>query len=326
EFVWRNDQLDRMLRKFPLQLLHTGDGRVIGIAHAKDNLVSRIVLKTVTAKTFVDVRVSTFEWLEDGDGGQGLSGAVRCGVSARACLTLAEEGAGTPQTQQVVDGAGEAAENRYELEDSDGGMNHARAQASLFVSQRLDRIQVRGLPRGIDAEDEPDSGCGAEAERGPEHGHAGRQRGPQHWNHPNHKRPGGYANDAANRSQHDGLESELQQNVSLARPDGFAHADLTRPLGHAYQHNVHHSHAPNNEGHAGNSEHANEQGTSNLVPGIGDGIRGKNCEVVRLVNRNLAPSPQQLANLIDRLRNIIMGGGLDADPVLLKLGMELAQG
>ena len=45
----------------------------------------------------------------------------------------------------------------------------------------------------------------------------------------------------------DGFERELQQDVALARADGFAHADLARALGDRNQHDVHHADAAHDQ-------------------------------------------------------------------------------
>src|ERR1700719_4605474 len=129
EFVWANDQTDPAVRKFALQLLHAGDGGVFGMAHTKNNFVLGIVLQAVAAEAFVDVRVGAFQRLENGDRGQRSRG----GRGRPPHTTLAQKNESAPQANQVIDRTRDAAKDSYDLKDSDGGVNHARAQTSLFV-------------------------------------------------------------------------------------------------------------------------------------------------------------------------------------------------
>src|SRR5439155_1306177 len=60
--------------------------------------------------------------------------------------------------------------------------------------------------------------------------------------------PGGAAQTAAGRSgERHGFQKELPGNVAALRADGLANADLTRALGDADQHDVHHADAANEQ-------------------------------------------------------------------------------
>ena len=48
---------------------------------------------------------------------------------------------------------------------------------------------------------------------------------------------------ASKTGKHNRLRQELTNHVASSRADGFAHADLMRPLGYGHQHDVHHADA-----------------------------------------------------------------------------------
>src|SRR5215472_15908762 len=192
----------------------------------------------------------------------------------------------------------------------------------LLVPQRFDWIEIGGLPCGINPEDQSDARGGTESERDPEQREFCRQCRPHSGNDPHDNGTGEDANDASHRGQHDCFEGELQKDVTLSGADCFAHANFARARGHTDQHEVHHAHAADHQANARDGEHPDEQGAGQLVPEIGDGIRGHDRKVVRLIEGNFPSTPHQFPNLVHRFRHIIVRGCLDADDVLLHLRMQ----
>src|SRR5260221_9294563 len=99
-------------------------------------------------------------------------------------------------------------------------------------------MQRRRLPRGVEAEADADERADGEACEGPA---VGENEGEVHpeGDAVASGNPHEDAYQAADLGEHDGLEEELADDVAAAGTDGFADADLARPLGHADQHDVH---------------------------------------------------------------------------------------
>src|SRR5579863_7697316 len=133
----------------------------MGIAHPKDDFVFRIILLAMAAKAFVDFGIYTFQRLENRDRRQRLC----AGDLAR--FSLAQKNYRAPKAKQVVEHTGNDTNDRYELDYREDQVHHGRAQGSLLVTQRLDWIQVRRLPRGVDAEDQSNASGRREAEDRP---------------------------------------------------------------------------------------------------------------------------------------------------------------
>ena len=136
----------------------------------------------------------------------------------------------------------------------------ARARMALCVTQRLDRFAGRGLVRRVIAEEETD--CGREQHRNSNHD--GMEDG-------RHARPDGEdlrcahaerdACSPADRTQHDGFGQELLKNIRALRADRPAYPDLSSPLHHGDEHDVHDADAADEQGD-GSDDH--EHGLENL--------------------------------------------------------------
>src|SRR5215467_4604267 len=96
----------------------------------------------------------------------------------------------------------------------------------LFVAQRLDGIEIRSLPRGIDTEDQALDGGRRKTEGRPESGHGSRERRPNKGDDPGDDGSEQDTKDAAESCERDCFERELQQNVALASSDCLPHTDL----------------------------------------------------------------------------------------------------
>ena len=125
----------------------------------------------------------------------------------------------------------------------------------LFIPQGVDRVEPRGLPGRVVAED--DAHRHGDDKRGQD-GVDGHFRGPveeggdQERYAPSQEDAG---NPAAEAEQ-DGLHQELPQDVTAPGADGHAQADLPGALGDRHQHDVHDAHAAH---HQGNQGHHQEQ-------------------------------------------------------------------
>src|SRR5690349_23945750 len=64
-----HDQLDGETGKLTLQALHISDDRILRVIHAKNDLVMRVILLTVTAKALVNVWIRAAKRLQYADGG-----------------------------------------------------------------------------------------------------------------------------------------------------------------------------------------------------------------------------------------------------------------
>src|SRR2546425_10141642 len=104
----------------------------------------------------------------------------------------------------------------------------------LLVAERLDRIETRRFPRRIESEEDPDGGGEAEGERDRVWRH---QRPPlgEIADRVRAGEPDGDADAAADQREREGLDQELEKDVSPARPHVHPKPGLARTLRHRHQ-------------------------------------------------------------------------------------------
>src|SRR5208283_1292307 len=124
--------------------------------------------------------------------------------------------------------------------------------ASL-VPKGVDGVEARSLPRGIEAEDDADSGryhhrCHDGTHR--------RRSGPVEQPRDEHGGTTSHhdAHDAAEKAEHYGLDEELPEDIVRLRADCHAKAYLPGPLGDGDEHDVHDAHPAHHEGDHGHVE------------------------------------------------------------------------
>ena len=112
----------------------------------------------------------------------------------------------------------------------------------LFITKGLNGIEPGGFAGWVESEEHADG----EAEGKSQQDGLGRdQRAPAEF-HRNQLRPHDAQHDAGQAAGHakrDCLDQKLPQDVTLARADSQAHADLPGSLGHADQHDIHNPNA-----------------------------------------------------------------------------------
>src|SRR5580658_365645 len=151
----------------------------------------------------------------------------------------------------------------------------------LFIAQRLHGIQPSRLARRPNAEKQSDP----YAHHDPQSGGPQRHRGRQIWKRKvageRNRIPDQHPRDPAQPGQHYSLRQELKDDVFSPRADGFAHADLARPLGDRHEHNINHTDPAHKQ--ANGAEHHHHDGHHG-----GDGaeilhhlVRGRDHEVIR---------------------------------------------
>src|SRR2546429_434423 len=79
-----------------------------------------------------------------------------------------------------------------------------------------------------------------------------------------------------------GLGQKLAHDITAARAERLADADLAGPLGHRHQHDVHDHDAAHHQGHAHESRAHDIEDLAQLVPEIEHALRGHHGEVVVL--------------------------------------------
>src|ERR1051326_1370467 len=111
----------------------------------------------------------------------------------------------------------------------------AISAAAVFVAQRFDRIELRRLRGGIDAEDDADQGAEGEGAGDGDDGCVnGRQCRPSADDETcdvGEKKPARDADETAESGERDRLDEELHEHVAAARAERLADADLARALG-----------------------------------------------------------------------------------------------
>src|SRR5918996_205152 len=117
---------------------------------------------------------------------------------------------------------------------------------SSLMSEGHDRIEPRGLGRGVDPEHDADQRRHPDPQRdrpplervGERRDLGDQDRDPEPERHSGQPAEGG---------EDDGLGQELAHDVRSARPDRLADADLARALGDGDEHDVHHHDPPDDE-------------------------------------------------------------------------------
>src|SRR6266567_2429502 len=108
----------------------------------------------------------------------------------------------------------------------------------LFVSQRIDRVEVGGFEGGVGSEHDSDDGANHQSDNDPIHRDDGRQ-----FQHQGEDVSAGDAeadsHDSADLAQHDGFHDELRHDVAFFGADGTADADFARSFGDGHEHDVH---------------------------------------------------------------------------------------
>src|SRR5207253_10189316 len=184
----------------------------------------------------------------------------------------------------------------------------------LLGAQCFDRVEARGLARRVEAEEDPDGRREAEGEhdrlRGDERaplrevadrlgaGHAERD-----------------AHDAADQRERDGLDQELQKDVTPACADRHAQTDLARALGDGYQHDVHDADASDQQGHGGDRRQEIGHHPRRLLLSLEDLREIPEPEVVVLKRLQAMALPQEHADLVLGLGHVLPGADLDGDRV-----------
>ena len=65
-----DDEFGIVVRKLSLELLHDGDGRVVGIGDAEEQLIGRVIEPEEAPEVLLEPFIDPLERLEDGDRGR----------------------------------------------------------------------------------------------------------------------------------------------------------------------------------------------------------------------------------------------------------------
>src|SRR5712671_7515527 len=112
------------------------------------------------------------------------------------------------------------------------------AGGRLFVTQRLDRIEVGCAIRRVESEADADGGADEKAGDGPAVGEDDVHLEPSCQQVASDDSKNDSEDSAGFRNEH-GFGEELTQNVATARADRFTHTDFLRSFGDAHEHDVH---------------------------------------------------------------------------------------
>jgi hypothetical protein len=107
-----------------------------------------------------------------------------------------------------------------------------------FVSERVDGIELRCLPRGIKAEDDADGGVERHRDEDDVDLNLHRPLEPR-GQPPRHPDPACDAHQTSGDRQYERFDQELEEDARRLRADGHADADLARPFRDADEHDVH---------------------------------------------------------------------------------------
>ena len=181
-----------------------------------------------------------------------------------------------------------------------------------LVAKRVDRVELRRLPRGIDAEEETDAhgeGEGDEdrrrrddglevAELGDDDGYGAAK--------PN-------AQDSTDDAHDDGLDEELQHDVAEGRAERLPYADLARALRDGDHHDVHDADAADEERDARDAAQKDRQHGRLLRHRLDEAREVVDGEVVLLAGLDVVPLAQERLYLALHLRDLRRFADLQVD-------------
>src|SRR5262245_56527145 len=195
----------------------------------------------------------------------------------------------------------------------------------LFVPKTLDWVEVGGLLRGPDAEDESDKDRdGHPAHDGPERDRGG-ELGQEEQDHVADHEGEDHAQDTAEGSQRHGLEQELADDVAFAGADGLADADLAGAFGDADEHDVHHADAADQQAHGRDGDREQTDAGRDSVELFDNFVGRGEGKIVRLAVLHATLTAQNLLDLIQPFAQHV-GPGLDVQVHFLADRRKFAAG
>ena len=167
---------------------------------------------------------------------------------------------------------------------------------NLFIAQRFDRIELRGLVGGIEPEERADAGRREEGQqdgcRDDDRAHVAQlaeQKGAANADCD--------ADQAADDAEQQGLGQELHADVVRRGANRLADADLARPLGDADQHDVHDADAADDQRDACHPGQQRAEGGRGGFACADDVLLGGDGEVQR-VESDIMPLGKQELDLL----------------------------
>src|SRR6266404_7991560 len=117
-----------------------------------------------------------------------------------------------------------------------------------------------------------------------------------------------YADDdsdhATDRAQGDGFNEELRENIAAVRADRHAGSDLSRPLGHAHEHDVHDANPADNQRDASDGKQQSRHHIRRRGSGFRDLLLIAHRKIVIASRPNVVTLSQQPDDLLLRARQI----------------------
>src|SRR5213596_3418059 len=192
-------------------------------------------------------------------------------------------------------------EGALELLRPDGLQGEADGleEGHLFVPERLDRIEPRGLSRGKDPEQEAGEGCQAEGE---DHGTDGyiRRHRRSLGEDQRHEPADRHADNATHQRQRRRFDQELPQDLASRGAQRLTHPDLACALRDRDHHDRDHADAPHEQADHGEDDHQDAGYQREAVDRLDVHVLRNRVEVVFLAG----PKPPLLAH---RHRHVVDG-------------------
>src|SRR6185312_1604738 len=161
-------------------------------------------------------------------------------------------------------------------------------RSPLLRSQSDDRVKLRRLRRRIPAADDSDRARDKDRQnhvsrRDPQRHPEGRGQDFGHYRAETHA-------DSPTRERHDDrLDENLHHDVGAPRAQRLPDADLTSPLGHADQHDVHDDDATDHQGNTGDRHHHGGYQFEQVVDERADGVGRDEVKLVFLSRTLVKP-------------------------------------
>src|ERR1700683_1091097 len=119
------------------------------------------------------------------------------------------------------------------------------------------------------------------------------------------------ADGAPRKRKEGGLRKELLQYVASVSAQRLAYADFTCALSNGYQHHIHDHYAADNQRNGRDPYSNNRDGPKHLLTKMIDSVGGHDAEVIRIVVFHMPSGPEDQADFILRLIDLIRANGFD---------------
>src|SRR5207249_5708444 len=167
-----------------------------------------------------------------------------------------------------------------------------------LVAQGFDGVEAGGLDGGVHSEDQADAHGDAHGEHNGPEWNGGWQSGDRKIDKQTDGAAKQHADDTSRTGEHHGFGEKLPDDVTAARADGLAHADLAGPLRDGHQHDVHDANTTDKKSNGADGKNQGCNGSRNLTKLVRDLLGAGNSKIIGLAVWHVSTAAQHAADLV----------------------------